>query len=113
MKPQISDTIKLRLKPEPSIEISIPVLWLKTAMSLPGKTVGIAMILSFLRGGRNLFMINQEFFDAWGLNRFRVKRALLLLERAGLITVNRCRGRHPIVSIVDLEKGYMENLGSK
>jgi len=88
------------------------------ASNLPGKShaVGSQIWFAFkLSGGKFPVKLSRRWFDLMLFSRFTVERALVELEKAGLIQVKRHRGRAPIVKITtteskvsDLQKEWAE-----
>jgi DNA-binding MarR family transcriptional regulator len=79
----------------------IPMRWLNAAASLPGKTMNVAVCLWHLvgiTGSHEVKLTGGTLADA-GVKRHAAYRALKALEAAGLVQVQRHRGRCPIVTI--------------
>jgi hypothetical protein len=79
----------------------IPWGWLTAAAKLPGHAfhVGIATWhLSFMKGSRTV-ALSGKLLEDLGVSRYAGYRALTALEEAGLVSVQRHRGRNPIVTI--------------
>ena len=74
--------------------------WLLRSARLPGKTVVVAIALLFLRGrsGFAQVALRAKLICRMGLSRQTAYRALQHLESVGLISVDRRRGRAPLVS---------------
>ncbi|HEX2473270.1 MAG TPA: helix-turn-helix domain-containing protein [Lacipirellulaceae bacterium] len=87
----------------PFLKGPIPWQWLINAGRLPGKTLHVAIVLWHLVGLRKSLTVCWEPSKAkpFGMDRHTVYRALAILEKAGLVTVNRKKGRCPIVSILN------------
>lgn len=80
----------------------IPMKWLNAAACLPGKAAHVAICLwhlSGMTGSKNVHLTRKTLEDA-GVQRHAAYRALKAMEEAGLVKVDRCRGRCPIVTIV-------------
>jgi len=81
----------------------IPLAWLQKAARLPGRTlaVGVALWhLAGLRRTRQHLSLSTERLAPFGVSRYAKDRALRHLTGAGLVTVDRKRGRSPRVTIV-------------
>jgi hypothetical protein len=81
----------------------VPWTWLSRAGQLPGKAlhVGIALwhLAGLNRSGR--LALSGSLLRQMGVKRVASYRALTALEQAGLVSVERCVGRQPIVTIRD------------
>jgi len=80
----------------------VPLGWLREAGKLPGKTLHVGMELWFQVGLHRSHEVRFSYTSGseFGVTRHSAYRALRALEQAGLIIVNRHRGRSPIVRIV-------------
>lgn len=81
----------------------IPWNWLSRASMAGGKTLTVAVGLWFRAGltkSREVKLTKRVLFDL-GLSRFAVYRGLLALEGAGLVVLDRRRGRKAIVTLLD------------
>lgn len=94
------------MKTTTSLEV-VPsdLLWLQRAAELNGKSPLIAALLLLTLSRRfdrrQHIMVTAKTRTAHGLDQKTLYQALVNLETAGLVTVNRGRGRPPLVSIVD------------
>lgn len=81
----------------------IPWDWLSVAAGLPGRALHVGIALWFLSGikGRvaTVALSNTVLCDL-GVNRHAAYRGLAALEAAGLVSVERHRGRNSIVTIL-------------
>jgi hypothetical protein len=120
MDPLLVDLSPLRLAPSsrptskrrgrrPAAEVSrlflkgpIPLAWLARAAKLPGKGFHVGILLWFLKGLRRSSEVSltSSWLATFGLQRVSVYRAVQALEASGLVTVQRQRGRAPIVRLV-------------
>ena len=94
----------------------VPLGWLAAATCLPGKALHVAVILRFLSGLNRSSRVrfSQSIARDFGVDRPSVYRALIRLEKAGLITVERHPGRNSIVTILEADLEYLvsgENKG--
>ena len=83
----------------------IPLKWMTKAAGMEGKTLHVAVALWFLAGLKRsrkvaLFQSKLKLFN---ISRQASYRALLRLESAGLVSVERRRGRSPVVTITNTE----------
>lgn len=93
-----------RHKPgEKFVKGPIPLRWLATAASQPGKALHVAMALWFLVGLRRnrTVALSGALLSTFGVSRYAGYRGLKVLERAGLVSVIRCQGRLPTVELLD------------
>jgi hypothetical protein len=79
----------------------VPMGWLRAAAQSPGKVMCVAIYLWYLAGltKRNRFPLPTAKVNEFGVDRFTQYRALKELVTAGLISVDRHRGRHPIITL--------------
>ena len=83
----------------------IPWGWLTEAAKQPGHAfhIGIALWhLSFMKRKKTVILSGKLLKDL-KVDRFAGYRALTALEKAGLVSVERHRGRCPVVTILDLK----------
>jgi hypothetical protein len=85
----------------------IPENWLKQAAQLPGKAFQVAVALWYWAGmkGARVVTLSQKLLRTWGVERNACYRALAALEKVKLISVERHRGRNPVVTILGVEEG--------
>jgi hypothetical protein len=83
-------------------EISKSMAWLEVAAKLPGKSMHLAVVLLHLAAVNqsDRVMLSNRACETFGLGRNAKYRALLFLEGAGLVRVQRNLGRSPVVEIV-------------
>ncbi len=81
----------------------IPLEWLEAAGREAGHAlhVGIALWHQARLTGTAVVTSPKAFLDGMGVNRWAVSRALMALERAGLVSVVRCVGRKPVITLRD------------
>jgi hypothetical protein len=84
----------------------IPGDWLRIAGSLPGKTLHIGIAIWLVRGveKRKRFKFTPRWYSWFALDPHTVRRALLRLQQAGLIRVERKPGCSPIVTVLEAPK---------
>lgn len=80
----------------------VPLAWLRLAARLPGRALHLGLLIWFRSGlERNLKVrVPAALLASFGLDRDAKARALRGLERAGLVTVHRCRGRPADITLV-------------
>lgn len=85
----------------------VPLPWLQAAAALPGKSLhaGIAIWYSAGLARSSSVLLSNVAGEAFGMDRNAKYRALAWLEKAGLIKVERRRGRSPTVTIVHANAG--------
>ena len=83
----------------------IPWPWLSAAARLPGRAVamGIRLLAGMKRTSR--IVLSVSWLAELGLSRHAAYRALKTLEGRGLVSVDRHRGRKPLVTVIELEAG--------
>lgn len=82
----------------------IPIPWLSVAMKLPGKALHVAIAVWYLSGlskGAAKVHLSPTLVRKLGVQRHTAYRALLALEKAGLVSVVRHRGKAAQVTILD------------
>lgn len=77
--------------------------WLGEAARQPGKALHVGVLLWFQAGlkGSRVVSLRPSVRERFGLDRHATARALHALEKAGLVTVNRHRGRSPEVRLLE------------
>lgn len=82
----------------------VPMRWLNAAGCLPGKAVQVAVCIWHLSGlTKSLEVkVTSKYLREMGVTRHAGYRALKVLEGRGLITVERHRGRSPVVTIKNM-----------
>ena len=80
----------------------IPWAWLTQAARLPGKALHVAIVIWFLAGMRRKreILMASKYLELAGVKRHSAYRGLQHLEAAGLISVERRRGRSPVITAV-------------
>ena len=81
----------------------IPGAWLAQAAALRGRTLHVAMALWYLAGVEKSRTVKPTWavWRRFGVSPDTGRRGLAALERVGLVTVDRHRGRCPVVTIWD------------
>jgi hypothetical protein len=76
--------------------------WLEVSAKLPGKSMHLAVALLHLVAveQRDTVILSNRACEKFGLDRNAKYRALLSLEGAGLVRVQRNLGRSPVVTIL-------------
>jgi hypothetical protein len=82
----------------------LPLSWLQRAAALPGKALHVALGLWYVRGlcCSVTFPFKRRVAREFGISPDATYDALTNLEAAGLIRVDRHRGRSPIVTILEI-----------
>jgi hypothetical protein len=80
----------------------IPLQWLARAVSLTGKALHVAIAIWFLAGMKRLPTVSLQpsVLRHFGIKRHAAYRGLTALEKAGLVSVERHRGRAPRVTLL-------------
>ena len=81
---------------------TIPYWWHLVACTLPGKAHAVGSQLWFcyrVSGSKFPVKLSRQWFRLMKFSRYTVRRALLDLEKAGLITVQKYKGRAPLITI--------------
>ena len=81
----------------------VPLPWLEAAARLPGKSLHIGVALWYAAEVAQAVSIplSNVYGLRFGVDRNAKYRALRSLERAGLVVVQRNRGRSPLVTILE------------
>ena len=81
----------------------VPLKWLHTAGTLPGKALHVAVELWFQCGVCRSKEVRFTYSSVlnFGVKRHAAYRGLRALEAAGLVTVCRSPGRCPVVAVLD------------
>ena len=84
----------------------IPWDWLTLAGNLSGKTLHVSAVIWFLAGMKKArtITLSNKILEDMGVNRYAAYRGLAALEKAGLISTSKHRGRCPVVTINDCPK---------
>jgi len=93
----------------------IPLDWLGSSASLPGKTLNVGIALWWLHGmakGKP-FKLTQKALQTLNVERDAASAALVRLEQAGLIRVVRQPGQRPTVSMVSVVGVETSNSGGQ
>ena len=80
----------------------IPLDWVAAAGHLPGKALHVGIALFYLAGLNKSteVVLPSSLLETFGVDRYARYRALLVLEKAHLVTVVRHKGRNPVVTIL-------------
>lgn len=90
------------------ISAPLPLSWLGAAGKLPGRALHVAIVVWWLAGmkkNRTVKWRPAAARDIFGLDYMAAHRGLQALEAAGLVRVERRRGRSPTITILDAPKG--------
>lgn len=82
----------------------LPLAWIHRAAALPGKALHVALGMWFVSGlcRSATFAFKRKVAAEMGVSPDATYDALTNLEEAGLVRVNRHRGRSPVVTIIDV-----------
>jgi hypothetical protein len=82
----------------------LPVSWIAAAAKLHRQALAVAMAVWFRKGIERAkqFPLYPSALARFGVNRWSGYRALAAMEAAGLVRVERHRGRSPLVTVLDL-----------
>ena len=106
VRPTVGTKLPRHKPGEKFLKGPIPWNWLAQAVSQPGKALHVAIALWFLAGVKRTRTVplSGSVLDELGVSRYSGYRALTALEHAGLVRVERHRGRNPIVTILEVGK---------
>lgn len=92
----------------PFIRGPLPLAWVQQACQLPGKTAQVALAIQYRCGLERSFVVTltRSQVAAFGVERHAARRALKLLEAAGLIRYETRRGRSPRVTVAEGGRGW-------
>lgn len=83
----------------------LPQDWFSRACKLPGRTANMAIALWYRHGMEGSpVRVTTKLREEYGMSRKSAHRALELMEKAGLIKVDRRTGRAPRVAMLDVEE---------
>ena len=78
----------------------IPLVWIARAAVLPGRALAVGLAIWFIVGaGRRSNAVCPSLLSRFGVSRKVAYRGLRALEHAGLVKVERHRGRCPRVTV--------------
>jgi hypothetical protein len=94
----------------------VPLDWLGVAAKQPGKAIHVAIGIWVWAGIKNSRQV--AFSMSWlqrtfGVNRCSGYRGLTALEKVGLVSVSRHRGRKPLVTLLDLRVPPLSSANEK
>jgi hypothetical protein len=90
----------------------VPQDWLACAAKQPGKAFHVGVAIWFQAGivRSRKVKLSHKALRNWGIKRNTAYRAIAALEKAKLISVDRHRGRNPVVIILAIMKQESEAL---
>jgi len=104
----LHESLKSEEEYVPSSEEQSQLAWLALATNLPGKSaVRLAVLILQLaekHGRKRHLLITPCRLADSSISRVAGYEGLVALEVAGLVEVNRCRGRNPLVSILETRR---------
>ena len=82
----------------------IPWPWLSAAARLPGRALHVAVAIRLFVGMKKTSRIalSVSWLAELGLSRHAAYRGLIALESRGLVSVDRHRGRKPVVTVIEI-----------
>jgi hypothetical protein len=80
----------------------VPLNWLTACNEMSGKTIMAALAIWWQAGmhGRQNIKLTTSGLKRFGVDRKAKDRALVTLEKAGLVRIQRHRGRNPLITLV-------------
>ena len=89
----------------------IPYEWLRLALNIGNKTGNLALAIWFLVGvkGSNPILLTPHVLKDFSISPRSARRILSQLETAGLIRMDRKRGRSPLITLLDLKQKESRN----
>jgi hypothetical protein len=87
---------------QPFLKGPVPLAWLSRAAGLPGKALAVALALWYAAGltkGATV-LLSRRLLRLFHVGRHAAGCALVNLERSGLVSVERGRGRCPRVTLL-------------
>ncbi len=89
----------------------VPWPWVLVATRLGGKALAVGVAIWRLSGIKKAPTVKLSLSTLdMGFDRSNASRALVALERAGLVTVVRAPGCSPLITIIDIEDGNLADL---
>jgi hypothetical protein len=90
-------------------EDGFPWRWLQAAAGLPAKSLHVGLIIWYAAGrlGSSSVFLSNTLCMLFGLDRNAKYRGLRSLQDAGLVAVERKRGKSPLVTILDARRHPM------
>jgi hypothetical protein len=84
----------------------VPLPWLIKASRCKGQAFIVAIIIWYRCGLQksNQVTLTSRVLGKFGINRSAKSRALLCLEEAGLIQVERQHGKNPVITILEVDE---------
>lgn len=88
----------------PFLKGPIPRWWLERAATLPGKAFTIGVVLWYRMGitKKQIVRPSWKLWAKFSIGRHAAYRGLNNLEKAGLISVQRCIGKNPVVTVTTM-----------
>jgi hypothetical protein len=99
----ILSSFGLKTRERPRYIRTIPLPWAIKAMSPPGKSAAVGMLIWYLIGisKNKTVTISPTVAKRFGINRYAARRALAWLEEAKLIRIERSGNRSPRVTVIN------------
>jgi len=86
----------------PFLKGPIPLWWLTRAAKLPGKATALGIALWWIHGmsKNDSFKLTRKALEAMNVSRDAATDGLRRLEADGLVSVQRAKGKRPVVQII-------------
>lgn len=108
---KLEDAVRKKIPRQllPFIRGPIPLWWVTTAATLPGKALAVGLALWYRKGLTKSDMVRPSWklWAKFGIGRQAAYRALRHLETAGLVTVVRSVGKNPFITIITTQKAQL------
>ena len=84
--------------------ISLP--WLMRASRLPGRAIVVGIVIWFRVGlcKSKTITLTTTILSNFGVDRHAKRRSLEALEMAGLVSVVRCSGKNPTITVIEVQE---------
>ena len=84
----------------------IPLPWLMRASRLPGRANVVGIVIWFRVGlcKSKTITLTTTILSLFGVDRHAKRRSLKALELAGLISVVRCSGKNPTITVIEVSE---------
>jgi len=101
---KVHTTLPTFRKGEHFLKGPIPLSWLKAAFRLPGKSPHVGIVIWYRAGleKSGTIRLGNGVLEQFGIKPDAKRRALLHLEKAGLIRVQREPNKNPLVTLLSM-----------
>ena len=102
---ELAGSSKSRVRRKGHFVYRIPLDWMAAAAELPGRCVPVGLLLWYRYGltKNRTVKVTRTLLSKMRVNKDAGRRAINQLEAAGLVTVDRGRGRSSLVTIIDVD----------